>query len=89
MNQHSLRQFKSARRPAADAPMVFCYIMDVLTNRCIGSAGFTDFITHRWPWVQHTVAGQYDCSPDDVHCIETDDGDRITARGEVVAYLAD
>jgi hypothetical protein len=73
------------RRPS----VTFCYIHDLDTRACIASAGFTDFITHSWPWVQQTVAAHYDCAPDDVKCIESDDGDRITVRGKPVAFLAD
>lgn len=67
---------------------VTSYIMDAMTDRCIASASFTDPLLYRWPWVQHVVAAQYECDPEAVGCIETDDGDKITAAGEVVAYLA-
>lgn len=62
------------------------YIMDALTNRCIASAYFTR-LTARWSWVQEVVAGEYECEPDEVGCIETENGDKITVRNVPVAYL--
>lgn len=97
MNEQSIKQFagvldrlfESARRPAPAKQLVYCYVMDARSHRCIASAGFSDFISNRWPWVQQVVAGQFACRPDDVSCVETDDGDKITVRGEIVAYLGD
>lgn len=38
-----------------------------------------------WNWICETVADEFECSADDVDCIETDDGDLITALGVPVA----
>lgn len=39
-----------------------------------------------WGWVVSNVATNMSCNEDDVDEIETDDGDRITVRGEIVGY---
>ena len=62
------------------------YIFDELTKRCYASAQFTD-LTNRWPWIKETVASYECCSTDDICCIETDDGDKITAQGRIVAFV--
>lgn len=64
-----------------------CYLHDHLTSRCISSlwhrgAGTT------WDWIVANVAAEYDCDPESVDLIETDDGDKITAGGRVVAYTS-
>lgn len=38
-----------------------------------------------WNWIRETVADEFECSVDDVDCIETDDGDLITVLGVPVA----
>lgn len=37
-------------------------------------------------WVRETVAHHMDCSEDEVDEIETDEGDRITVRGQIVGH---
>ena len=61
------------------------YVMDAEDNHCITCGYFTD---SRWSWVQEVVAGEFQGHPNDVACIETEDGDKITLNGKVVAYLA-
>lgn len=66
----------------------FHYIHDAETHHVISSTSFTDAVSlAAWPWVQDTVAAEYGCHPDEVRCIETDDGDRVTANGRIVAYV--
>lgn len=65
----------------------YCYLHDALTGQCLGSIGYSGTGT-RWEWIRARVAGEYGCEPDDVNCIETDDGDKITAGGRIVAYTA-
>lgn len=70
--------------PTANA---LCYLHDHLTGRCLGSLWHRGIGT-KWDWIAATVASEYGCSADDVDCIETDDGDKITVNGVVVAYTA-
>lgn len=62
-------------------------IYDINTGREIASTFFTDMISNRWTWVQDVVSRKYDCLPDEVDEIETDEGDVITANGKPVAML--
>jgi len=34
-----------------------------------------------WPWISETIARELECSPDDVHVLETEAGDMITVDG--------
>lgn len=52
-------------------------------HRIIGTTD-TRF-TRRWQWTQETVSEHSGCDPDDVHEVETDDGDIITADGKPYA----
>lgn len=76
----------TATRRRAFADYYSAYVFDELTRKCYASAQFTE-ITARWQWVQEVVAANELCSPNDVRCIETDDGDKITVNGHVVAFL--
>ena len=41
-----------------------------------------------WDWLVRSVAEEFECSPDDIHEIETDDeGDIITVRGVPAARI--
>jgi hypothetical protein len=35
----------------------------------------------KWDWIRETVAHECECDPDQVGCIESDDGDMITVDG--------
>lgn len=67
--------------------LAFIYLHDALTGAVLGSCGYSDHGA-MWDWIAGTVAGQFECRADDVSSVETDDGDRITAKGEVVAYTS-
>lgn len=43
-------------------------------------------LSRRWSWIAEHIALNFECHVDDVDCIETDDGDVITADGKPVAY---
>lgn len=65
--------------------MIRCELRNAATGKQIAWTAFSD-TTNRWGWISRTIASQFNCWPDDVGVIETDDGDRITVRGEIVAY---
>lgn len=54
-------------------------IRALVDNRIIDH--FDTAFVPRWPRTQESVADWAGCDPDDVHEIETDDGDVITANG--------
>ena len=62
------------------------YVHDLASGRVITSRTQYDPF-HQWTWISNAVAAWHDCDVDDVACVETDDGDRITVRGEIVAYV--
>lgn len=80
--QHPLAAFLEGLRPKYHR----CRIT-ALDGRRIASASFTDSM-NSWPWVQEQVAAEFACEPDDVTCVETDDGDMVAVRGEPVARVA-
>lgn len=62
------------------------YLFDELTDRLFASNHF-DSVLARWPWVKEVIAARHDCSLDDVDCVETENGDRITVKGVIVARM--
>ena len=54
-----------------------------LDGRPWASAGFLPPFTHgvKWDWIRETVAAECECDPDQVGCVESDDGDLITVDG--------
>lgn len=50
------------------------------------STKFSHTTTEVWPWVVLAVATNMSCDADDVDEIETDDGDKLTVKGEIVGY---
>lgn len=79
---HPLAAFLETLRPTYHR----CRIK-ALDGRRIASASFTD-PSNAWPWVQDTVAAEFDCEPDDVTCLETADGEFVAVRGERVAVVS-
>lgn len=61
-------------------------LFDAETDEQIGWNIFDSHLSI-WPWAQRHLAFIHDCEVDEVDCIETDDGDRITVRGKIVAYF--
>jgi hypothetical protein len=49
------------------------------------SAQFSDMFA-RWPWVQEVVASHERCDIEDIDCVETEDGDKITVKGVIVGH---
>jgi hypothetical protein len=58
-----------------------------LDGRPWSSAGFAGGLpSDAWAWVAETVAREWACDEDDVHCEESENGDLITVAGRP-AYL--
>lgn len=71
--------------PASTALAQPIKLYDITTGKLIAqAAGFTG--ASRWTWICDVIADHCDCQPEDVDCIETEDGDRITANGVHVAH---
>lgn len=66
---------------------VFTRRIHRLCDHSVISTIFCLNLLSTWPMIQEAVAHEFECDPDDVGCIETDDGDQITARGVPVAYI--
>lgn len=60
-----------------------------LDGRPFASTGFLpgDPPAARWDWIAETVAAECECDPDEVDCMESDDGDMITVDGLPVYYV--
>lgn len=72
-------------------PTGFAYLISLDSHQTFASNHYGDCglnSSNQWGWIADMVAHQFECSPDDVHCIETDDGDQFTVDGKAVAYLA-
>lgn len=41
-----------------------------------------------WPWICNTIRDRHECASDDIACVETDSGDMVTVRGEIVARIS-
>lgn len=53
-----------------------------LDGQRFASAGFLGGLaSDPWTWIARTVADELECEPEDVGCIETDDGDMVTVFG--------
>lgn len=66
----------------------FEYLLDLKSGRVISCArfkSFGDIVEGRWSWIKDSIANHYDCNPDDVEMIETEEGDVLTAKGLPVA----
>lgn len=78
--------------PVAQKPRIrFAYLMS-LDGRCIATNHYGECGLNRhnqWAWIVGYMVNEFGCDPDNVYCIETDEGDRITVDGEPVAYLTE
>jgi hypothetical protein len=45
------------------------------------------FDPRRWEWISESFARFFDCDPDDVSEAETEAGDFITVKGEIVGFV--
>lgn len=64
------------------------YLHDALTGHVITSRTVALCNPYSGDWITQAIVSKFECSPDEVDCIETNDGERITARGEVVGYIS-
>jgi hypothetical protein len=63
-----------------------CEIRNAKTGKRIAwTWGVTGAV--RWEWISRIIAAEYECDPDEVGCVDTEERfDNITVRGEIVAY---
>lgn len=69
-----------------------CHIRDLESGFAFASNITGKFgVNHRncWGWIARNVAFQFECRDDDVHVLETEAGEVITAEGRPVAYYDD
>jgi hypothetical protein len=45
------------------------------------------FSPRRWEWISESFARSFDCDPEDVDLAETEAGDFITVKGEIVGFV--
>lgn len=50
--------------------------------------GATPTVQCEWEYIADAFASQCDCDPEEIDIQETDDGDRVTARGVIVGRIA-
>ena len=63
------------------------YLHD-MTGRVITSRTVALCDPYSGDWITEAIVSKFECSPDDVGTVETDEGERITARGEVIGYIS-
>ncbi len=55
-------------------------VKDLASNRTAASGTY-------WPTVEATCAEWFECEESELGIVETDDGDRLSVRGEIVASI--
>lgn len=84
--ERQMTDMQTIRQPLRKARVI------MLDGRCIATNHFgpcgLDHL-NLWGWVSAAIAAECECSADDVHCVETVDGDFISADNLIVAYLED
>ena len=68
----------------------YVYLHDALTGRVIASQPTYSFrsIYGRWSWIVRQIVAEYDCEPDQVGSVDTDDRfDNITVNGKIVGWM--
>ena len=58
-----------------------------LDGRTFATAHFTNWGANRWPWVQETVAREFDCDCDDVTAEADEDNEFVAVAGVRVARI--
>jgi len=58
-----------------------------LSNRKVVASNVGLTIWTAWRWAADAISEHYECDPDAVHILETDDGDVIAVDGKPVAYF--
>lgn len=71
-------------------PTKTVYLMLTDSGRCLsrnfrGEFGINSH--NQWSWIVGSICGEFDCEPEQVSCIETEDGDKIALDGVAVAEL--
>ena len=74
-----------AARPAVQ----FIYLM-LIEGRCLasnvrGEVGINS--KNQWAWIVGAMVNEFGCDPDDVSCLETDEGDLIAVNGKPAAVV--
>lgn len=79
---HALLTVSTWQRAARSARTVTVRLRH-LDGRPWASAGFLPPYQPgaQWDWIRETVAHECECDPNQVECIESDDGDLITVDG--------
>ena len=70
--------------------IAYLMLTDGLRVRCIGTNHYGECGLTRhnqWGWIIGHMISEFGCEPDDVSCVETDDGDRIAVNGKIVGEL--
>lgn len=63
------------------------YIMDALTHRVITSRTVALTDPFNGDWITEAIASAFEVSPDDVECVESEDGEFYVIAGERVAFV--
>ena len=62
----------------------------IARHRCIATNHRGDCGINRhnqWAWIVGNLVNETGCNPDEVSCVETEEGDRFAINGKIVAYL--
>ena len=71
-----------------DMPRITCELRNAQTGKRIAwTWGLTS--GSKWEWISRTIAAEYECDPDEVDCVDTEEQwDCITVPREgIVAYM--
>ena len=71
-----------------DMPRITCELRNTQTGKRIAwTWGVTG--SAKWEWISRTIAAEYECDPDEVDCVDTEEQwDCITVPREgIVAYM--
>jgi hypothetical protein len=71
-------------------PTSYAYLIRLEDRGCFASNHYGDCglnWSNQWGWIADSVAKEFECSADDVNCLETDDGDVLTVNGKPVAFV--
>jgi hypothetical protein len=64
------------------------YVHDI-TGRVIASTHISNAF-RRWEWISNIVAGEFECSPDDVDCFDDEQRfDNLSIGGKCVGYVSE
>lgn len=69
-------------------PRITCELRNAKTGKQIAwTWGITG--TTKWEWISRTIAAEYECDPDEVDCVDTEERfDNISVPNQgIVAYM--